>query len=49
MYLCVFIFSYMYIIDSPSQFREAKALNEAIKRLEGTDDKTLSNHTGLYI
>ena len=38
-----------YLLDSPSQFREAKALNDAIKRLEGTagKDKTPSNQTGI--
>ena len=38
-----------YLTGSPSQFREAKALNDAIKRLEGTDgkDKTPSNQTGI--
>ena len=40
---------FCYLLDSPSQFREAKALNDAIKRLEGTDgkDKTPSNQTGI--
>ena len=44
--ILLFLFN---LTDSPSQFREAKALNDAIKRLEGTDgkDKTPSNQTGI--